>query len=160
MKVKQFIFGLVLFLGLMAHPGNAFAHALETNYHMISDALEVQGVFSTGELFEGAPIVVYSPQDQTHPWLEGVTNKDGKFDFQPDPTIAGDWSIEIGEGQHWDQLYVPVNDRGIEFEAISFLDGDHPHRHYSYNIASQFVIVGVALGSALFSRRLGRSLRW
>jgi nickel transport protein len=158
MKVKQWIFVLTLLLGFLLNPGTASAHVLQANYQVLAaDSLEVQGVFSTGEFYEGAPVVIYSPKDPKHPWLTGLADRDGKFDFHPDQSIAGNWSIEIGKGQHWDQLFVPVTDHGINGDLISYLDGNRLHRNY--DVASQVVIAVVALVSGLLGHLFSRKFK-
>ncbi|MEO1348968.1 MAG: hypothetical protein AAFW84_09230 [Cyanobacteria bacterium J06635_15] len=160
--MKPFIFGSILFLGLVSSPGRALAHMIETDYQLIYDSLEIQSleiqsVFSTGEVFPNAPIVVYSPEDPTTPWLEGTTDESGKFVFDPDPAIAGEWSVEIGEDSHWDRLRIPVGDRGIDFDAITYLDGHTPHRHHPF--ADQLIVAGAAICSAIGGQFLGHKLK-
>lgn len=156
MKVKQFIFALLLILGLVVAPKTASAHSLETDYQLNSNALEIQATFSSGEAFPNADIVVFAPNDPTHPWLEGRTDESGKFVFNPDQSISGDWSVEIGEDSHWDNLIVPVSDRGIDLEAISYLDEQTSDHHYHFS--NQFIVVGIAIGTGIGSRFLSRKL--
>ena len=160
--MKKLVFGSVLLLGLVVNPGRAFAHAIETDYQLLIDTfamqtLEIQSVFSTGEVFPNAPVVVYSPEDPDTPWLEGTTDESGKFIFNPDPTMAGEWSVEIGEDSHWDRLQIPVSDRGIDFDAISYIDGHRPHLHHPFT--DQLVVAGAAICSALGGQFLGRKLK-
>ncbi|NEO98792.1 MAG: DUF4198 domain-containing protein [Symploca sp. SIO2E9] len=154
MKVKQFIFALTLLLSLVAYPKTVSAHSLETDYQLISDSLEIQATFSNGEPFPNAAIVVFSPNDPTHPWLEARTDENGKFVFNPEQSIAGDWSVEIGEDSHWDNIIVPVNTRGIDVEEITYLDKHNWDHHYHF--ATQFIVVGIALGSGIGSQFLRR----
>lgn len=155
--MKQLILVFVLLLSLVIYPGTAFAHAIETDYQLVGDSLEIQSTFSTGEPFPNAPIIIYSPDDPTQPWLEGRTDENGKFVFNPERAISGDWSVEIGEDSHWDMLRVPVSDRGINLDTISYQDGHTPHRHYPFS--EQFLVAGIALGSVIGSRFLSRKLR-
>ncbi|NET05127.1 MAG: DUF4198 domain-containing protein [Symploca sp. SIO2B6] len=156
MKGKQLIFTLSLLLALVAYPIKASAHSLETDYQLKSNALEIQATFSNGEPFPDAAIVVFSPDDPTHPWLEARTDENGKFIFNPEQALAGDWSIEIGEDSHWDNIIVPVSDRGISLEEISYLDKHDSDHHY--HLTNQFIVLGIALGGGLSSRFLSRKL--
>jgi nickel transport protein len=151
--VKSLILILVLCLGLFLQPGAALAHAVETYYQVTPNTVETASSFSTGEVFHDAPVVIFAPGEAETPWLEGTTDTDGKFVMQPDLTVTGDWSIEIGEGSHWDRVEVPVSDRGIELESVSYIDGHHPHFHFS----NQFMVAGIAIGAGLGSRFLRRT---
>jgi nickel transport protein len=156
MNVKSLICSLILLLGLVVFPGKAFAHAVETDYRLVSDALEIQAIFSTGEFFHDADIVVYSPDDPTQPWLEGLTDQDGKFLFHPEESMFGEWAIEIGEGNHWDRLEIPVNDYGIDINAVSQLHEPIPHHHFP--LGGQFFIASTSLCLGIVVRFLGREL--
>jgi len=156
MKIKPLIFAVVLLLGLVIFPGAALAHSVMTDYQLTSGSLQIQSSFSTGEAFQGATVVVYSPQDPTKPWFKGKTDQTGKFVFHPDPSISGNWSVEIGEGGHRDQLIVPVSDRGIDLEKISYLDRNTPHRHRY--LGSQLVVVAIAIVGGIGSRVFRRNL--
>jgi len=159
MKVKQFFLASIPLLGLVAYPGATLAHLIETNYQLVADSLEIQPTFSTGEVFPNAPVVVYSPNDPTTPWLEGRTDEEGKFVFNPDPAISGEWAVEIGEesNSHWDRIEVPVSDRGIEFESISQADEQTPHSHRQF--ANQLIVAAIALGSIVGGKWVGRKVR-
>lgn len=160
--MKRLIFGSILLLGLVSYPGQALAHMIETDYQLITDSfatqsLEIQSVFSTGEVFPNAPIIVYAPNDPDQPWLEGTTDENGQFVFYPDPTLVGEWSVEIGEDSHWDKLRIPVGNRGIEFDAITHLDTQTPHRHYPF--ADQMIVAGVAVCGAVGSQFLRQKIK-
>jgi nickel transport protein len=142
--MKSFLTLSALLLSVVSLPKVALAHAVETDYQAMSDRLEIHSMFSTGEAFEGAPVVVYAPNDPTKPWLETKTDANGQFVFQPDPSIPGEWSVEIGEGGHWDNLIVPVNDQGIEPDKVSYLDGQPYHTHNPNRIANRYILTGVA----------------
>ncbi|MGF1493565.1 MAG: hypothetical protein ACFBSC_14145 [Microcoleaceae cyanobacterium] len=157
MKIGQLVGSLALLLGLVIFPGPALAHSVATDYQLVSDFLEIQSTFSSGESFEDAPVVVYSPNDLTRPWLEGTTDASGKFIFEPDPSISGEWSVEIGEGSHWDKLRVPVGDQGIEVEAISYQPEPIAHNHRRFS--EQFIVVGLALGGGISTRFLRQFFR-
>jgi nickel transport protein len=118
--MKICLFAPLLLLTLLGFPTKAFAHALATDYALAAaNRLDIEAIFSSGEPFVRAKVVVYAPNDLTKPWMEGVTDEKGNFAFQPDRAIPGNWRIEIGEDDHMDILSVPVSDKGIELDAIS-----------------------------------------
>lgn len=133
----------VVLLSLTLLPMPALAHSVQTDYRIVSDALEIQSTFSTGEALEGAPVTIYAPNDSTSPWLQGTTDQQGTFSFQPDPKLVGEWSVEIGGGDdHGDMLTVPVSNRGVELDAISQNPYEAPHQ-----FARQVLVGGAVLGS-------------
>lgn len=151
MKIRLFI--LVVALLCLLFPAQAFAHSVQTDYRLISNALEIQSTFSTGEAFGGAPVIIYAPNDSTRPWLKGTTNQQGTFSFQPDSSLMGEWSVQIGgDGDHGDLLSVPVSDQGVEIDAISLAPYEAPHK-----FAKQMVVGGTVLGSSL---GMAGWLRW
>lgn len=143
--VIPFLSGVVVLLSLVLFPAPTLAHSVQTDYQMESDALQLQSTFSTGEAFGDAPVTVYAPNDSTRPWLQGTTDRQGNFSFQPDPKLVGEWSVEIGsvDADHGDMLTVPVSERGIEIDAISQNPYDAPHK-----LARQVLVGGAVLGSA------------
>lgn len=139
-------------------PAQAFAHSVQTDYRMVAESLEIQSTFSTGEAMEGATVEVYAPNDPARPWLQGTTDQDGKFLFQPDRAIAGEWSVKIGAGDHGDELAVPVDEQGVEIDEISDRPYEAPHQ-VAQQLAKQMVVAGILLGSSLGTTGLLRRKR-
>ncbi|MBP0012662.1 MAG: carboxypeptidase regulatory-like domain-containing protein [Roseofilum sp. SBFL] len=159
--MKSFLTLSAVLLSIVSLPKVALAHSVETDYQSMSDRLEIQSMFSSGEAFEGAPVVVYAPNDPTTPWLETTTDENGEFVLQPDPSIPGEWSVEIGEGGHWDNIIVPVSGEGIESENISYLEGHPYHTHNRNRIANRYILAGVVgvtlvggIGGGILRRKL------
>lgn len=134
----------VALLSLFSFPDAAYAHAVQTDYHLVKDALEIQATFSTGEAFEGADVVIEAPDQPDQIWLKGKTDENGTFAFEPDRKLEGEWSVRIGEGDHGDILSVPVSEKGIDVEEISLNPYDSPHW-----FARQMVVAGTMLASGL-----------
>lgn len=143
MKAKQFLVLLLVLVSLLGFPSQALAHGVETNYQLNIKSLEIQSLFSTGEAFKEAPVIVHPPKGSDYAPIEGMTNEQGLFVFEPDYSVTGEWEVEIGEDSHWDMLTIPVSDRGIDFEAISQIHEDHPHHHHY--LATQIIVAVVAI---------------
>lgn len=141
---KQLLPLLIVVISFVLCPAPALAHSVQTDYQVVADALEVQSTFSTGEALEGAMVNIFSPHDETKPWLQGTTDTEGKFSFQPDREIVGEWSVKIGQGDHGDILTVPVTAQGIDEQEISAAPHDAPHWW-----AKQMTVAGVFLTSSL-----------
>ena len=142
-------------VGLAMIPSVAHAHAITTDYRLLFEQpdqpsqLEIQSSFSEIEAFPNAPVLVYSPENPDEPWMIGRTDENGKFTFEPEPGVTGIWSVEIGEDSHWDQLYIPVGDRGIEIDQISHSDravevANHSHAPIPF-AAAGLILSGLAI---------------
>jgi nickel transport protein len=127
MKGKQLL--PLMLLGLLSIPTKAFAHAVQTNYILGNNQLETQTVYSNGQPLKRAKVTVYAPNDPTRPWLQGVTDEQGRFTFSPDQRIPGNWEITIRQEGHDDMLTVPVTNTGIQENLIS--QGPSSDVHYS-----------------------------
>lgn len=133
-------------IGAIALPFKAIAHSVETDYLLDSrNQLSVTSKFSTGDPLPNAKVVIYAPDQPDKPWIEGTTDANGTYAFQPDPALKGEWKVRIGQGDHGDILYVPVSAQGIEVDKISQLGYDTPH-----SVAGQMALMGaIAVASGL-----------
>lgn len=151
MKIKSLLLATSLFSLSLLAPKAAFAHLVETNYQARFDNFEIQTTFSSGEAFPDAPVTVYSPENPDEPLFVGHTDKDGKFSFKPDIAKEGNWMVEIGEADdsHWDRLIVPVNEQGIEVDAVSELPSqpEHHHDYFAYSFLLAIIILGIIYGT-------------
>ena len=108
-----------LLLLAFAMPTKVLAHAIETNYLLLLSKLEFRSTYSTGEPVQGAEVKVFAPNDMSQPWKTIMTNEEGRFAFAPDPSIPGNWEVEIKQEGHEDYWTVPVGVNGIEEDNIS-----------------------------------------
>ncbi|NJL98765.1 MAG: hypothetical protein HC924_08100 [Synechococcaceae cyanobacterium SM2_3_2] len=53
---------------------------------------------------------VYSPDNPQDPWLEGVTDPQGNFFFQPDAGIPGTWEVMIRQAGHGGVITLAVGE--------------------------------------------------
>ncbi|NJN74434.1 MAG: hypothetical protein HC799_17395 [Limnothrix sp. RL_2_0] len=144
MKTSAFLATALIPLGLIFSQEAASAHAIQTDYQLRLEGLEIRATFGDGEAFPDAAVTVYSPENPDEPILQGRTDADGKFNFQPDPNVEGDWEIEIGEADdsHWDAIIVPVHAEGIDLDAISQAEPIAPTHRHDY-IAYSFLLMAV-----------------
>lgn len=148
---KKLLVPLAL-LSLLAIPAQAIAHSVETNYLKINEMLELETVFSTGEPLKSANVKVYAPGKPDQPWLEGTTDENGKFAFEPDKSIPGEWEVFIKERGHADILTIPVTKQGVDVDQIS--EAQPVHMHY---VAGPLALFGVVIGGGIWAgwRRRG-----
>jgi nickel transport protein len=55
-----------------------------------------------------AQVSVFSPDDVTTPWITGTTDSQGNFIFMPDPSITGDWEVQVRQAGHGEIVVIPV----------------------------------------------------
>ncbi|MEO0378496.1 MAG: hypothetical protein AAF329_28650 [Cyanobacteria bacterium P01_A01_bin.17] len=160
-------------LAVLGLPTKAIAHVIETDYLLPSleatsdqdaPSLEAEGAdssaitftsqFTSGEPFKNAKITIYAPGNDEKPWLVSEMDENGEFEFEPDKSIEGDWTIEIGEGGHWDSWTVPVKAKGksVTYGEISDASSQFPE------IPAQLLVIGAAclsggVGSTLLRRK-------
>jgi nickel transport protein len=118
---------------------------METNY-LLDAKLEFKSTYSSGEPVQGAKVLVYAPNNPSEPWLEGVTDQEGRFSFLPDLSIQGDWEVEIQQEGHEDYLTVPVGNQGVEVDLIS--EGQPRDIHYASLPWNPLAALGVTAGTA------------
>ncbi|MEB3213306.1 MAG: carboxypeptidase regulatory-like domain-containing protein [Leptolyngbyaceae bacterium] len=149
-------------LALLAIAGfapRAIAHMIETDFSLFGEELEFQSTFSTGEPVQEAQVTIYSPDNPDEPWAELTTDEEGRFSFNPDEAIAGNWEIRIDQGiGHTDLWTVPVNaERGVDYDNITSGTPEEPTYFASMN---PYVLGGVGvLGLGAFAGGLAYAAR-
>jgi nickel transport protein len=132
-------------------PTAAFAHQVQTNYVLDAQTrsnLQVQAVFSNGEPLKGANVTIYSPEQPNRPWAKGLTDSEGRYTFDPDESVSGNWEIDIERAGHGDILVVPVSEAGI-IDANQVSQGHNRDVHYA---GSPLMAVGsVAITATVIS---------
>lgn len=98
---------LTLLFTFYSQPNNAGAHGTAVSYTLIS-TVHVNANFDTGEPMSEAQITIYAPNDPQTPWLQGIADVDGKFTFDPDPEITGDYNVQIRSAGHGEMVTIPV----------------------------------------------------
>lgn len=141
MNVKQLT--PFILLGLLAIPAKALAHAVQTNY-LLSNQLELQSTFGNGEPLKGAKVSIFAPNNPTQPWMQGITDAQGRFAFAPDETLEGNWEITIQQQGHGDLLTVPVRGEGVVFDLISRSPGSDIHDYTDPIAGSGAVAIALA----------------
>ncbi|MGD1864685.1 MAG: carboxypeptidase regulatory-like domain-containing protein [Phormidesmis sp.] len=109
-------------LGIAVLPTKAMAHQVQTNYFInnrADDGLELRTTFSNGEPLKGAKVTVYAPDQPLRARVTGITDSQGRFTFDPDESISGDWEVNIKRAGHQDILTVPVTEEGIDLDLMA-----------------------------------------
>lgn len=155
-------------VGIAAVPTEAFAHQVQTNYILNglpstedsvsqNESLEIQSTFSNGQPLKGAKVSIYAPNRPFGPYATGKTDAQGRFSFQPEASIPGEWEVKIKREGHADILYVPVTEEGIEAEAVaSGAIDDVQDVHYASSplmAVGSIVIAAAAIGFARVGKK-------
>ncbi|MDX2273571.1 MAG: carboxypeptidase regulatory-like domain-containing protein [Cyanobacteriota bacterium] len=85
----------------------SFGHGVKIEYH-VTQAIEIQADYDTGEPMQQGQVTVYSPLDPAKAWLKGETDERGRFVFRPDPTLEGIWEVKVRQAGHGDIATFPV----------------------------------------------------
>ena len=100
---------------------SSWAHGSKITYTQTS-AIAIEARFEDGTPMVNAQAIVYSPQDPATPWLTGITDESGQFNFVPDSRLSGNWAVKIRQSGHGDIVSIPV----VEGRIVSGLE-DEPN---------------------------------
>ncbi|MEM7798980.1 MAG: carboxypeptidase-like regulatory domain-containing protein [Chloroflexota bacterium] len=103
---------LAMFLIFSDDLGPASAHGTLINYE-IKTTVDLIANFDDGSPMENAEITVFSPEDPSTPWLQGIADEEGRFSFSPDPAVTGDWDVRVRQAGHGDLISIPVTSESI-----------------------------------------------
>lgn len=127
----------------------AYAHGVTVDYQS-TEAIEVRGMYDSGEPMTGAQVVVYAPNDAATPWLTGTTNEQGVFLFKPDPAQPGNWEVQFRQAGHGDILVIPTG--GSEQSSTSL--GNSSATGNSLSMVQKVLVFGAIIwgfvGTALY----------
>lgn len=145
-------------IGTLTIPGEALAHQVQTNYFLdgpAGDRLELQTTFSNGQPLKGAKVTVYAPDQPLRPQAIGRTDSQGRYSFEPNAAVSGDWEIDIKSGGHQDILQVPVTEEGVDVDLMASqgaIDQGGSDLHYASSpwaaVAGSMAIAAAAVGYA------------
>ena len=105
-KVLAVLFVPLLALGVSA---TAYAHGVILEYE-VNVVIEILAAFDTGEPMAEAQVTVYAPDDPSTPWLTGVCDEQGRFNFTPDPSKSGIWDVQVRHLGHGGMIHIPVGE--------------------------------------------------
>ena len=137
-RVLAVLLVLLLVLGLSA---TAYAHGVILEYE-VNVAVDILAAFDSGEPMAEAQVTVYAPDDPSTPWLTGVCDEQGRFNFTPDPSTPGIWDVQVRHMGHGGMIHIPVG------ETMT-LSGDTGYSVPQIALMAGCVIWGF-IGTALF----------
>lgn len=69
----------------------AYGHGVESS--TFQGGVGIQVAYDHGAPIAAGTVLVYAPSDGENPYLQGVTDKHGRFAFVPD--APGEWRVEV-----------------------------------------------------------------
>lgn len=134
-------------------PAQALGHAAE----LVAEhraAVAVTARYDTGTPMAEAQITVFAPDDPASPWLQGLTDGDGRFVFVPDDQ-AGRWSVRVRQAGHGAIVHLDLDGPAATASATPVLAtaGAGPTTPQKLIMAAS--LVWGCIGTALYFRRRG-----
>lgn len=141
--------GVFVCVAGLALPQLASAHAALIEAQT-AQAIRLHAYYDTGEPMAHAQVIIYAPDDPSTPWGQGVTDRDGQFDFIPD-TPEGRWSVQVRQAGHGAMAHVQMGGDAPLVITASRADS------WLQRAVMVALVAWGALGTALFAlRRKGR----
>lgn len=145
---KVFIFLAVSVLFSFFGAVQARAHGVNADYKTIS-GIEIEAVYDTGHPMAGGEAIVYAPDNPAKPWTTATLDDQGRFNFFPDHSLTGTWSVQVRQSGHGAMIHIPISDAGVE--KAEPLSGNSLSKLQKLVIALSFV--WGSIGTALFFSR-------
>lgn len=152
-------------VGMAAVPTKALAHEVQIDYilndqvaNQSDETLELRTTFSTGEPLKGAKVTVFAPEQSFRPYLTGVTDDQGRFSFNPDDSVMGDWEVTVERAGHSDILQIPVTASGIDAGAVSQSVGGQDMHYGSSPLMAvgSIAVTAACIGFGRYGKKAGK----
>lgn len=114
-----------------------------------AQAIRLHAFYDTGEPMSHAQVLIHAPGEPGTPWGQGVTDRQGRFEFIPDGD-EGRWTVQVRQAGHGAMLQVEISDN-----TTVMLAPTAPADGLQRALMVALVAWG-ALGTALFALRKGR----
>lgn len=154
---RAFALGAILLAAALS-PAPALAHAALLELRSV-EAIRIVAFYDTGEPMAQAQVIVYAPDAPASAWSRGVTDDEGRFDFVPDPSLPGRWSVQVRQAGHGAIAHVdlPAAENGPRVETAVLIATDAgAGGTLLQRVTMVALVLWGALGTALFfTRRRG-----
>ena len=114
---------LLAALGSIGWVTPVLAHGAHIEYQP-TESIQIQARYDSGEPMQGAQVMVYSPENLSDPWTQGMTDDQGRFVFAPDPSQPGNWEVTVRQAGHGDIVAIPVAGEDATIASNEFGGGD------------------------------------
>jgi len=140
---KLFVMPLVFLLLVSFHPQEAFAHGVIIT-HEIKETVAITACYDSGEPMSGAQVSIFTPDHQASPWITGVCDQEGRYQFNLDRSYPGTWDIQVRKAGHGEMIHIDVG------EAIT---AANKGVSWTQKILMAGCVVWGLIGTALYFRR-------
>lgn len=140
--------GGALYLAAVAAPQSLLSHAALIEAETVQ-AIRLQAIYDTGNPMSHAQVIIHAPGDPGTPWGQGVTDREGRFEFIPDGD-QGRWTVQVRQGGHGAMTQVQIIDDRTVMIAAAETPG------WAQRALMVALVAWGALGTALFALRKGR----
>jgi nickel transport protein len=110
-------------LNLLIFQPNTHAHGIKI-IPEINQAISLQAEYDSGLPMQQAQVIVYAPNQPNKPWMQGITNEEGKFIFIPDSKLSGNWQIKVSQAGHGNSINVPYSPPKIVAEKSTVISNN------------------------------------
>jgi nickel transport protein len=143
---------------LLLAPARVQAHGV-TVEHTVMQTTTVSLVarYDSGEPMAGAQVTIYAPDAPLTPWQTGICDAAGRYQFTPDPTLAGTWEIQVRQAGHGTTIYVETGDMTSSETRATLLPGSsgQPYTPLQLLLMGGAVVWGCIGTGLFFARRRG-----
>lgn len=108
-KFKNYILSLLALLLLIN--STAYAHGTKISCDE-KKVYSIKATFDDGTELKNAQVIIFSPKDPKNPWGKGVTDDTGNYEFVPDTSIEGKWTIQIRQAGHGGVINIDTTTKG------------------------------------------------
>ena len=142
---------LVVALGVLA-PQSLLAHAAYLTAQEPT-VISIRGQYDTGELMEGAQVLVFAPDNPAEPWTTGTADDLGRFLLFPDTSLPGRWTIQMRQAGHGAVIHVEVGEDSADAGAGVATGSTGAPQSLTQQLVMIALVGWGALGTALYFRR-------
>lgn len=136
--------------GLGGFCGKALAHGVRVESEP-AQAFRMRALYDSGDPMGNAQVTIYAPDDPTTPWQQFTTDDQGYFMFAPDPTVTGNWDVQVRKAGHGELVRVDVDGEGSR--ATLAYAGNSSGQNFRSPVQKWVTVAAVVwgfVGTALF----------
>jgi len=96
----------------------ALGHGARIDY-TIQPQVNLVARYDSGEPMAAANVTIYSPANPAEPWQTLTTDAEGRVQFSPDASQAGEWAVKVRAAGHGSLMTFKIGDSAHSGEFAS-----------------------------------------